>query len=154
MSSFMERIVLFIATGACSGYTPVIPGTVGTLVGIGIFLIFYTHSPFVYAAILLLFFFLAVFISDKAENILQEKDSKHIVIDEIFGFMVAMAFLPNRFLYIVLGFFFFRLFDILKIFPANRIERKLKNGYGVVLDDFIAGVYTNLLLQGLRFLKS
>ncbi|MDY7034364.1 MAG: phosphatidylglycerophosphatase A [Thermodesulfobacteriota bacterium] len=150
----MERVVLFIATGAYSGYSPVIPGTVGTLVGIGIFLIFYTHSPFGYVAILLLLFFLAVFISDKAENILQEKDSKHIVIDEIFGFMVAMAFLPNRVLYIVLGFFFFRLFDILKIFPANRIERKFKNGYGVVLDDLIAGVYTNLLLQGLRFLKS
>lgn len=151
MPSFFERVILFIATGAYSGYSPVVPGTAGTLVGIGIYFIIYTPNPLIYTAILLLLFFLAVLISDKAEKILLENDSKHIVIDEIFGFMVTMAFVPSSFLYIVLGFFFFRVFDILKIFPANFFDKRVKNGYGIVLDDLFAGIYANLLLQGIRF---
>ncbi|KAF0118046.1 MAG: phosphatidylglycerophosphatase A [bacterium] len=151
MPSFFERVILFVATGAYSGYSPVAPGTAGTLVGVGIYLIVYSPNPLIYTTILLSMFFLAVLISDKAEKILLENDSRHIVIDEIFGFMVTMAFVPSSLLYIVLGFFFFRVFDILKIFPANFFDKKVKNGYGIVLDDLFAGIYANLLLQGVRF---
>jgi phosphatidylglycerophosphatase A len=152
-SNLGNRLILFVATGAYSGYFPVFPGTVGTLVGIGIYLLIYTSNPLFYISILFCLFFFAVFISAKGEKILLENDSSHIVIDEIFGFLVAMAFVPNRFLYIVLGFFFFRLFDIIKIFPASYFDKKVKNGYGVVLDDLVAGVYTNLVLQGFRFIR-
>lgn len=151
MPSFFERVILFVATGAYSGYSPIAPGTVGTLVGIGIYLIIYNPNPLIYTTMLLLLFFLAVLISDKAEKILLESDSRHIVIDEIFGFLVTMAFIPNRLVYIILGFFFFRVFDILKIFPVNFFDKKVKNGYGIVLDDLFAGIYANLLLQGVRF---
>ena len=151
MSSFFERVILFVATGAYSGYSPIAPGTAGTLAGIGIYLIIYNPNPLIYTTILLLLFFPAVLISDKAEKILLENDSKHIVIDEIFGFMVTMAFVPSSLLYIVLGFFFFRVFDILKIFPVNFFDKRVKNGYGIVLDDLFAGIYANLLLQGIRF---
>ena len=150
MPSFFERVILFVATGAYSGYSPIAPGTAGTLVGIGIYLIIYNPNPLIYTTILLLLFFVAVLISDKAEKILLENDSRHIVIDEIFGFMVTMAFVPSSLLYIVLGFFFFRIFDILKIFPANFFDKKVKNGYGIVLDDLFAGIYANILLQGVR----
>ncbi|MFA4911735.1 MAG: phosphatidylglycerophosphatase A [Desulfobacteria bacterium] len=151
MPSFFERVILFVATGAYSGYSPIAPGTAGTLVGIGIYLIIYNPNPLIYTTILLLLFFLAVLISDKAEKILLENDSRHIVIDEIFGFLVTMAFVPRSLLYIVLGFFFFRVFDILKIFPINFFDKKVKNGYGIVLDDLFAGIYANLLLQGVQF---
>jgi phosphatidylglycerophosphatase A len=151
MPSFFERVILFVATGAYSGYSPIAPGTAGTLAGIGIYLIIYNPNPLIYTTILLLLFFLAVLISDKAEKILLENDSRHIVIDEIFGFMVTMAFIPSSLLYIVLGFFFFRVFDILKIFPVNFFDKKVKNGYGIVLDDLFAGIYANLLLQGVQF---
>ena len=151
MSSFFERVILFVATGAYSGYSPIAPGTAGTLVGIGIYLIIYNPNPFIYTTILLFLFFLAVLISDKAEKILLENDSKHIVIDEIFGFIVTMAFVPGSLLYIVLGFLFFRVFDILKIFPVNFFDKRVKGGYGIVLDDLFAGIYANLLLQGIRF---
>jgi len=153
MQSLFKRIILFIATGAFSGYSPFFPGTIGTLVGIGIYLVIYTSDPLTYVVILVILFIPSALISDKAEKILLENDSKHIVIDEIFGFLVTMTFLPNRLLYIVLGFFFFRLFDIIKIFPANIIDKKIKNGWGVVLDDLVAGVYANLVLQGVLFLK-
>ena len=154
MSFSVERVILFLATGAFSGYSPFAPGTVGTLVGICIFLILPPVPPLFSIMILLLLFFLSVFLSYKAEKILQEKDSEHIVIDEIFGFLVTMAFLPCEVFYIVLGFFLFRLFDITKIFPANLVESKFRNGYGVVMDDFVAGIYANLILQCVRFLKA
>jgi len=154
MPSFFERVILFIATGAYSGYSPIVPGTVGTLVGIGLYLIICNTSPLIYSTIALLLFFLAVLISGKAEKILNEKDSIHIVIDEIFGFIVTMAFVPISFLYIVLGFFFFRVFDILKIFPVNFFDEKVKGGYGIVLDDLFAGIYANLLLQAIRFFRT
>lgn len=148
-----ERFILFVATGAYSGYFPVFPGTVGTLVGIGIYLLICTLNPLFYASILIVLFFFAVLFSAQGEKILRENDSSQIVIDEIFGFLVAMAFVPNRFVYILLGFFFFRLFDVIKIFPAGFFDKKMKNGYGVVLDDLVAGVYTNLVLQCLRFIS-
>lgn len=151
MPSFFERVILFVATGAYSGYSPIAPGTAGTLVGVGIYLIIYNPNPLIYTAILLPMFFLTVLISDRAEKILLENDSKHIVIDEIFGFLMTMVFVPSSFPYIVLGFFFFRVFDILKIFPINFFDKKVKNGYGIVLDDLFAGIYANLLLQGIRF---
>ncbi|NIM96594.1 MAG: phosphatidylglycerophosphatase A, partial [candidate division Zixibacteria bacterium] len=66
---------------------------------------------------------------------------------EIGGFLVAMAFLPPAPLYILLGFLLFRFFDIVKPFPARRLEA-MRWGYGVVADDVVAGIYTNILLQG------
>ncbi|MFH2011277.1 MAG: phosphatidylglycerophosphatase A [Pseudomonadota bacterium] len=151
MPSFFERVILFVATGAYSGYSPIAPGTVGTLVGVGIYLIICNTSPLVYSTIALFLFFPAVLVSGKAEKILNEQDSKHIVIDEIFGFIVTMAFVPSGLLYIVLGFIFFRVLDILKIFPINFFEKKVKGGYGIVLDDLLAGIYANILLQVVGF---
>ncbi|MEW6615621.1 MAG: phosphatidylglycerophosphatase A [Thermodesulfobacteriota bacterium] len=154
MPSFFEKVIFFVATGAYSGYSPVAPGTAGTLVGIGIYFIIYNPNPLIYTTTVMVMFFLAVLISNKAEKILHENDSRHIVIDEIFGFIVTMAFVPKSFLYVVLGFFFFRVFDIIKIFPVNFFDKKVKGGYGIVLDDLFAGIYANLLLQGIRFFRT
>jgi phosphatidylglycerophosphatase A len=140
-------LILFLATGFGIGYSPVAPGTLGTLIAI---LIYYflseIHSP-LYEITLIGFFFLSVWISENAEISFGKKDDQRIVIDEIMGFLITMLWVPKTLPFIIMGFFLFRFFDILKPFPIRRLERKLKGGFGVVLDDVMAGVYANIILH-------
>lgn len=149
----MNFFIKLLATWGGSGYSPFASGTVGTLAAIPFYLwLARLPLPF-YLLTLAAFFFLSCWISGKAEIIFQEKDSSKIVIDEVVGYLVTMTAIPFDWRYIVAGFFLFRLFDIVKPPPANWFDRKLKNGYGVVLDDVAAGVYAWLCLFALsRFL--
>jgi len=90
-------------------------------------------------------------LSSEAERIFKEKDSPKIVIDDFCGMLLSLLFLPKKSLFIFLAFILFRVFDFLKVPPANYIEKK-EGGVGVVGDDLIAGFYTNLLLHSLRFI--
>ncbi len=145
--SFMKRAIIFIATGAYSGYFPVAPGTAGTLVGVILYLFLYRLHPLFYLIIIILLFSLGVWLSGEAEKILNKKDPGYIVIDEIVGFMVTMFLLPEGVWFIIGGFFLFRLLDILK--PFQQIER-IRGGLGVMLDDIVAGILANLILQSFR----
>ncbi len=75
-----------------------------------------------------------------------EKDTPLIVIDEMVGFQWAMFLVVPTVLHVFIGFILFRLFDILKIFPAGYVHRRLPGGYGVVIDDVVAGMYANIAL--------
>jgi phosphatidylglycerophosphatase A len=90
--------------------------------------------------------FLAVYVSQEAEKIFHKKDAPQIVIDEIAGFLWTMFFVSPTVLHVVLGFIFFRFFDIVKVFPARLCQDRLPGGYGVVCDDVVAGVYANVVL--------
>lgn len=142
----MNFFIKLLATWGGSGYSPFASGTVGTLAAIPFYLWLAGLSTPFYLLTLAAFFFLACWVSGKAETIFQEKDSGKIVIDEVVGYLVTMTAIPCDWRYIVAGFFLFRLFDIVKPPPANWFDRKLKNGYGVVLDDVAAGVYAWLCL--------
>jgi phosphatidylglycerophosphatase A len=146
-------LIKVAATGFGSGYAPIAPGTAGSLVGIVIYLALTRLPwPFQLATILLLTLF-AVYVSGEAEKIFNKKDSSYIVIDEIVGQQFALFFVPPTILYIALGFFLFRLFDIVKPPPAGFCQAHLPGGWGVVMDDVMAGVWTNiLLLLAIRFL--
>ncbi|MBI5682604.1 MAG: phosphatidylglycerophosphatase A [Deltaproteobacteria bacterium] len=142
-----NKAVIFLSTGFYTGYSPIAPGTVGTILGIplGIFLSrFNTISQMLVIVIL---FFVFSFISGKAEEILGKKDASTIVCDEILGFLAAMFLIPYAFFNIIAVFFLFRLFDIWKPFPIRMIENRIKSGYGIILDDVIAGVYANAVLR-------
>jgi phosphatidylglycerophosphatase A len=146
--------ILFLAAGFGAGYSPIAPGTVGTLVAIPIYY-FLSFIPFpLYELTLITFFFLSCWISEKAQRHWGKRDHPRIVIDEIMGFLITMLWLPKTTLFIILGFFLFRFFDIVKPPPIRLLER-VKGGYGVVLDDVLAGVYANIVLQIVRlFVKS
>ena len=146
----MKRMVIFLATGCFTGYSPFIPGTTGTLAAIPIYFFISRLSPLYYMAILLGFIYIAIWASDGAEVILQSRDCRHIVIDEMVGFIAAMFLVPPTLRNILLGFFLFRALDIIKPFPIRAIEERVRGGYGVVLDDIIAGIYTNLIIYVLR----
>ena len=140
---------VFLGTGFYSGYCPVAPGTAVTVVGIGFFWCFSQFPHLLYLITVLAFIFLSAWIAEGAEKIFQKKDSPLIVVDEIAGFLVTMALIPWSWFYVGAGFFLFRFFDILKPFPIRFIDKKLPGGWGIVLDDIAAGIYANIILQGL-----
>ncbi len=143
----MIRFLLFFATGFGAGYSPFAPGTMGTLIAIPVYYYLSNIPSPIYEITLVGFLFLSVWISDKAEVSFGKKDDRRIVIDEMMGFLITMLWLPKTIFSIMAGFFLFRFFDILKPFPIRHIERRLKGGWGIVLDDVLAGVYANILLH-------
>jgi phosphatidylglycerophosphatase A len=143
----LNKFFLFLATGFGVGYSPVAPGTLGSLVAILIYTFLSEIPAPLYEITLIGFFFLSVWISENAERLFGKKDDQKIVIDEIIGFLITMLWVPKTLLFVIIGFFLFRFFDILKPFPIRHLEKGFKGGFGVVLDDVAAGVYANVVLQ-------
>ena len=149
----MRRLIIFLATGAYAGYVPLAPGTAGAAVGLVIGRAFiatlWQRSP---AAFLMMFgvaFIVACIVAGSAEKTLAEHDSPHIVLDENFGMIATMFLNPVSWGCMISGFALFRLFDIIKPWPAHRLEHA-PGGLGVMLDDLAAGIYANLVLQIVR----
>ncbi len=149
MNTFGQRAVLFFVTGAGAGYVPRVPGTAGTLVAIPLSLalnrIAASHLPLA-LGIVVGSIFCAVWLSTRGAAILKQKDPQFIVIDEIVGFLVANFLAPPRWTVLLWSFLLFRLFDINKVFPTNKLEQ-LPGGAGIVLDDVMAGLYTLISLR-------
>jgi len=148
----IDRFCIILATGLGVGYFPLAPGTFGTLLAIPIYYFLSEIPSPLYEITLLGFFFLAVWFSEKAGPLFGKKDDPRIVIDEIMGFFVTMLWIPKTTLWVIVGFFLFRFFDILKPHPIRLLE-KVRGGYGVVLDDVLAGVYANVMLQLINILR-
>ena len=143
----MNRFILLFATGFGVGYSPIVPGTLGSVIAIPVYYFLATIRSPIYEITLIAFFFLSVWISENAEKYFKKKDDRRIVIDEIMGFLITMLWIPKTGFAIMMGFFLFRFFDILKPFPIRHMERRFKGGFGIVLDDVMAGVYANIVLQ-------
>jgi phosphatidylglycerophosphatase A len=148
-----DRIALVIATGLGSGHSPIAPGTCGSFVGILLILLL-SRLKFSGGSRLLLFFLVVCLISaagvwaaSRAELIYGRKDPPQVVIDEIVGQLLTfgLIFRHPRFLLLLIGFLFFRLFDIVKPFPIRKVERA-PMGFGIVLDDLVAGFYASLVV--------
>ena len=142
----MDRLIVALASAGYAGFSPRAPGTVGTAVGTLVYLLFSPFPPLVYLLSTGAFFALSSWVSERAEVLLGQRDSPRIVIDEAAGYLITMALLPCTYTTIAGGFLFFRVFDIIKPPPAGWINRQMKGGLGVVLDDAVAGGYANLLL--------
>jgi len=128
------------------GNSPVAPGTVGTLGAILLFF-FLTFVSFpIYIVFLLILTAFSIFMSSLAVKIYNSKDPGQIVIDEVCGYLFTMVLIPFSWGYVITGFLLFRILDILKPYPIRNIE-KLRDGYGIVLDDVLAGIYANILMQ-------
>ncbi len=148
-----DKIVIAIASGLGAGYSPVAPGTAGSVVGAGIAVlpaVISGHSSFsgtIYTLLTVFIFFAGVWAAGRAEVIYNEKDCGKIVIDEIAGMLVTLYLIPFNWRWLAAGFFLFRLFDITKPFPARTIDRRVGGGWGVMLDDIAAGIYANIALR-------
>lgn len=145
-----KTIVRILSTFFGIGYSPIVPGTLASLAGFFIYLIFIRGVFALHLAFIIVFTLLGFCVCTKAENIFGKKDARQIVIDDLTGMLVGVLFLPFDIRVCVLGFFIFRIMDGLKPYPIYKIE-KLHGSYGIMMDDLIAGLYTNITLQ--LFLK-
>ncbi len=149
-----DKAVVFFATGAMIGFVPVAPGTFGTILGVPI--AFGLAQVTVPVAIILLLALTAAsaWISGQAERIFGSKDPGRIVIDEIVGMAVTLVGLPFDVVTVCAGFVAFRCLDILKPPPIRWFDSHLKGGWGVVLDDVVAGVMANMVIRfGSKFIN-
>lgn len=147
MKKLSDKFSLALATLFGIGYTPLCPGTAACLVAVLLFGLI--KSPVLFLIITLLSVIISFPISERAEKIYKVKDCKKIVIDDFAGMLVTYLFVPRDIRFIIAGFFLFRMFDMLKIPPADRME-KLPGSKGIVGDDLVAGVYSNIALQIVR----
>jgi len=148
-----HRLTLLFATGLGAGYAPIASGTFGTMVAIPLFILLSRWGTPGVLAGLLFTAVLGIPAADHMERSLGASDPGKVVIDEIAGYLLAMAGSPVAAGHIIAGFFLFRFFDILKPPPVRQAERYLRGGLGVVADDLLAGVYAWICLRLLeRFL--
>ncbi|HEX5887259.1 MAG TPA: phosphatidylglycerophosphatase A [Pyrinomonadaceae bacterium] len=139
--STLDYLALAISTWGV-GYLPVMPGTFGSLVGIGVFLLLGSFVPQLVGVVVITW--AGIWAASRTERILRLKDPGKVVVDEVAGQMIALLPLsllatPGR-TGIILSFILFRLFDIFKPYPARRFER-LRSGLGIMADDLVAGFY-------------
>lgn len=144
----MRRVALALATAGYAGYFPFAPGTIGSLVGLGV------HAAVVATgwqswgvpAAAVLFFATGIWAADRAERHFRTTDPGPVVIDEVVGMLVSLTWMDVGVRGVVAGFLLFRVFDIIKPYPVARLER-LTGGLGIMADDVMAGVYANLALR-------
>jgi len=142
-----NTIVMYLATGCKSGYSPIIPGTAGSLAAlVPCWLLSLLPLP-VSSMFLIAFIVLSIWVSELAENIVGRKDPGCIVIDEFAGMMITLLGIHFTWQSALAGFFIFRVLDILKPFPIRYLERTIPGGAGIVLDDVAAGVAAHILLR-------
>ncbi len=145
---------MFLATGCFIGNIPFAPGTFGTILGLPLCFLLSRTNFSIAVLLTAIFIIFAIFIAHDAEKILKKNDPGCIVVDEIVGLMVALFGLPFNAVYALAGFAIFRFFDILKPFPIRLIERKLSGGTAIVMDDVVAGIFSNIVLRVLFFTVS
>lgn len=141
----MKTLATAFATFLGVGFFPFAPGTVATAAGIGLIFVIHGNWP-VYIAVLAALFVIAIPVCTYLEKESGRKDPGILVIDEVVGVMVSLLGLPLTWPVAIIGFFLFRAFDMFKIYPINKFEA-LPGGLGIMLDDVMAGLYTNIILH-------
>ena len=137
----------FLALGFGSGLMPKGPGTAGTLVAIPVYLLLLPLSVTVYVALVTVLFIIGIPICEHTARRMGVHDHPGIVWDEIVGYMVTMTFAPPGWLWVVAGFVLFRVFDIAKPWPIRLLDRKVGGGFGIMVDDLLAGIFAAAVLQ-------
>jgi phosphatidylglycerophosphatase A len=145
------RLGLFVATCGYIGYLPVAPGTFGSAVGLVLFaLIRWSGSVAIELGAIALLLALGVWSGNLAEQHFGRVDPAPVVLDEVAGMLITLALIPVTLSGAFVGFFIFRLFDVIKPWPANRLEA-LPGGLGMMADDAMAAVYGNVAMRILVF---
>ena len=151
LKKFWHSPAYFLAFGFGSGFSKKAPGTYGTVVGIPIYWLLVHTTSLIYLVVLGLAFFVGVRICQRVSEELGVEDYPGIVWDEIVGYLVTMFSLPHTLTWIVLGFALFRLLDILKPQPLRWIDRHIHGGWGIMLDDLLAGLAACAILHALKW---
>lgn len=146
------RLIMAFASGLYSGYLPKAPGTWGSIAGLLLFMTIRHQTPPVYGAVIIALLLLGIPAAGEAEKILDQADPGIVVIDEIVGMLITLFAAPDKPWFWLTGFVIFRIFDIFKPFPIRLIDQRLNGGYGIMLDDVMAGIYSLAVLQLIRLM--
>lgn len=152
MNNSITKIVLrnpihLLSFGFGSGLSPFAPGTMGTIIAIPIFLAMSQLPLALYILIVAIIFSIGCWTSAKTAKALNVHDHPGIVIDEIVGYLITMILVPVTWYWVILGFVLFRLFDIWKPWPISIVDKQVKGGFGIMIDDVLAALYSLLSLH-------
>ena len=142
----------FIAFGLGSGAMPFAPGTFGTLMAIPFYLLLRPLPILIYILFTIAFIAFSSWLCQKISDEIKVSDHVGMCIDEFAGFFVTMIGAPAGVSWIILGFLLFRFFDICKPWPIRKIDNSMHSGFGMVLDDVVAGIFALVVLQIIYFL--
>jgi phosphatidylglycerophosphatase A len=148
----VTRLAVFVATVGYCGYFPIAPGTVGSAAGLVVYaFVRWAGLPVVEAGAIVVLFAAGVWAGTTAERYFGGIDPGPIVIDEVVGMLITLAFIPVGWSAAATGFVLFRIFDVVKPYPAGRFER-MHGGLGVMADDAMAAIYANVCLRLMMWL--
>jgi phosphatidylglycerophosphatase A len=143
----VTRFAVFVATVAYCGYFPIAPGTVGSAAGLLVYLaVWWVRSPVFEVCAIVVLFALGVWAATIAERHFGGIDPGPVVVDEVVGMLITLAFIPVGVSGALIGFLLFRISDIIKPYPAGKLE-SLHGGLGIMADDAMAAVYANIALR-------
>lgn len=151
-SALLRRPVQFLAFGFGSGLAPKAPGTAGTVLAVVLFLAIADLSLLQYSIVVLVATLAGIWICDRASKQLNTHDHPGIVWDEFVGYWITMWALPVSWTWIAAGFVVFRIFDILKPWPIGVLDKRVGGGFGIMIDDMVAGVLACALLHLVHWL--
>ncbi len=146
-----KDVSIFLALGFGTGLYKQAPGTLGTLVALPIFFLttlLPENIDYIFAVTL---FFIGMYVSDHTSHLLKIKDPSCIVIDEIVAYLIVLLFIEFNLPNILITFALFRLFDIWKPFPIDILDSKLKGGFGIMIDDIGAAIYTLIIFNSINY---
>ncbi|OCG16242.1 phosphatidylglycerophosphatase A [Gilliamella sp. App6-5] len=134
----------FLAVGLGSGMSPIMPGTMGSLMAIPLWLLFYGLQPALYWIFILVTFIFGCFICQKTSDDTHTHDSGHIVWDEFVGMWITLFFIPQlSVMWIAIAFVAFRVFDMAKPWPIRWFDKRVPGGFGIMVDDVIAAIFSS-----------
>jgi phosphatidylglycerophosphatase A len=150
----IDRVAYFIATAGYAGRMPFAPGTAGSVVGVALHLLVRQTGSWTLEGVMVVVTLVGgIWSASVTERVVGRKDPGIVVVDEVLGMLVTLAFLDVTLRAAAVGFFLFRMFDVLKPFPAGRLEH-LHGGFGVMMDDAVAGLYAHIVLRLLLTFRS
>lgn len=140
-----DKLVKMLSTWFYTGFFPLAPGSMASIVAT-LMAVILAPYPVIYVAVFLVVTFIGFIVSGMMEDVVGQKDPGCVVIDEVSGVLISFFMLPLSWPVIIITFFLFRAFDMFKIYPVNKFE-KYEGGVGIMLDDVVAGIYTNIVMH-------
>jgi phosphatidylglycerophosphatase A len=148
----MKRLALLLSTFCYVGYFPIAPGTAGSAAALPLFLLLrWLALPWLDVSVIVALCLAGFWAGGVAASHYGREDPGYVVLDEVVGMLLTLAFIPLTWSGVLAGFLLFRLFDIVKPPPARQLER-LPGGFGIMMDDVMAGIYGNITLRLLIWL--
>ena len=142
-----------LAVGLGSGMSPIMPGTMGSAMAIPLWLLFDGLQPYLYWVLIVVAFIFGCFLCQKTSDDTHTHDSGHIVWDEFVGMWITLFFIPQiSVLWVAIAFVAFRVFDMAKPWPIRWFDKRVPGGFGIMVDDVIAAIFSSLTVYALTFI--